>query len=82
MPKSKTVTWKEAFYNALADTVKVVLWSGIPATGIYADIRELVMELPIKVRYAVFLSAGLNVLAFFVIRLAQYKLGKKEVKTN
>lgn len=68
------VNWtelKDAMLVALDKTLIVMLYSGIPATGVTAYIETLKTifpDMPFIMQYGALISAAANILAYFVIK--------------
>ena len=72
--------FKQSIAFALKDTLKVVLWSTVPATGVYAYVQRLGTDIPLVAKYGVYIASAINVMAFFVLRFAEYYTGSRKVK--
>ncbi len=79
MATKKKVTFKEALIASLWDSVNVVFYSGVPATGVIVLVNTMSQDIPELVKYAPFIATALNVLIFYIKRVLDYLNGKREL---
>lgn len=70
---------KEIIKRSLLDTLNVVFYSGVPATGIVMFLATLEGDLPSIAKYSAYIAMGFNILYFFVKRVYDYRTGKREL---
>lgn len=73
--KSSSKDFKEAARLAFWDTMEVVLWTGIPATGITAYLELAKEDIPEIAKYSALIAAGINTVAYFLKRVTGYVKG-------
>ena len=74
----KAISTKEALSKAFTDTMSVLLWSGVPATGVVGFLVLLGEDVPVVARYAAYIATAVNILGFFAKRTYEYKTGRRE----
>lgn len=74
--KSKKLPVKEALKYALRDTLEVVFYTGVPATGVVAFLSVIETDIPNIAKYSPYIASGVNVIFYFVKRTVDYTLGK------
>lgn len=72
----KNISVKEALKKAFVDTLKVVAWSGVPATGVVGLLVIVGEDVPAITRYAPYIATLFNTFAFFVKKFVEYKWSK------
>lgn len=77
--KQTKPTFKEALIASLWDSVNVVFYSGVPATGVIVLVNTMSQDFPDIVKYAPYIATAINVIAFYIKRVLDYLNGKREL---
>ena len=77
--KQEKITMKQALAASFWDTLQVLMYSGIPATGVIVFINTLAYDVPTIARYAPYIASLINVLVFYFKRTLEYLKNKREL---
>jgi len=72
--------FKNALKLALIDSVSVLFYSGIPASGVIVLLNIIATDVPVIAKYAPYLASVINLLVFIVKRAFEYYKGERVVK--
>lgn len=80
MARKKRVSLKRAMILALLDTVDVVLYSGVPATGVVVYLEMFQEGIPELAKYGPYIASLINVAIFWLKRTREYYVGIRKPK--
>ena len=77
--KKKKITTRQALAASAWDTLQVVMYSGVPATGVIVLVNTMSTDVPSIAKYAPYIATTINVIIFYIKRAMEYIQCKREL---